>query len=151
MGAPIGGQSQGGEEGLFVGGYTTKGQVDGIDREVDDAGGNRPSQPGLNFGQKVVGEGGNVVGVEAGAKEGVEFLGSGACGGAAKPEAGAEDAEDISASALEEWDQGIVGGSATENGFEDGPVSDRPYCDFFAIRFSINRSLGAIQCKKIRA
>lgn len=50
---------------------------------------------------------------------------SGASGGAAKPETGAEDTEDVSSGAFQESEEGVGGGSTTENRFEDGPVSEQ--------------------------
>lgn len=64
------------------------------------------------------------MGVEAGTKDGVEFLGGGARGSAAEPEAGTQDAENVSTGAFEEWDQWIVRCSTTENGLEDGPFPE---------------------------
>lgn len=62
---PSGPEASKGEEGLLVGGFATERKMNVIDKEVDDASGNRPSQPCFDLGQKFVGKGGYIVGGEA--------------------------------------------------------------------------------------
>jgi hypothetical protein len=54
VGAPIGGQSEGGEEGLRVGCLPPEWQGDGIEEEGDDACRKGSSQPGLNIWEELV-------------------------------------------------------------------------------------------------